>query len=187
MTVQINDNLWYNGEKFVLIDCEKGKNIIDCANFEMEKTNIHCTACRRGYFAEYFIGENNILYGRKLIYRLTRKKIRLMVSPKLKINYTGSAVIAINKNGLGFSELLSFYLDYDRAFGLYFVGGELVEVTNLAPAIKEWQDFKKTKDLEQETYSEKCYKYYMGKPGYQDEFAQKHLKYRYNKTLNARP
>ena len=87
---------------------------------------------------------------------------------------------------MGHSDFLSCYLDYDRAFELYFVDGKLAEITDLASAIKEWQDLKKIKDLDQKIYGKKYYEYCMKKPDYQDEFAQKYLKYQYNKTLNIK-
>ena len=191
MTIQMNDYLWYKGEKFVLIDWEKGKSIIDSANFEL-KGLICCTDCHRGYLAEYFIDENNMLFGEKSTERYIKNedgsfKTEFETSQRLHMNYTGSAVIAIYNNGrMGHSDFLSCYLDYDRAFELYFVDGKLAEITDLASAIKEWQDLKKIKDLDQKIYGKKYYEYCMKKPDYQDEFAQKYLKYQYNKTLNIK-
>ncbi len=191
MTIQMNDYLWYKGEKFVLIDWEKGKSIIDSANFEL-KGFICCTDCHRGYLAEYFIDENNMLFGEKSTERYIKNedgsfKTEFETSQRLHMNYTGSAVIAIYNNGrMGHSDFLSCYLDYDRAFELYFVDGKLAEITDLASAIKEWQDLKKIKDLDQKIYGKKYYEYCMKKPDYQDEFAQKYLKYQYNKTLNIK-
>lgn len=186
MTIQMNDYLWYKGEKFVLIDWEKGKSIIDSANFEL-KGFICCTDCRRGYLAEYFIDENNMLFGEKSTERYIKNEdgsfnTEFETSPKLQMNYTGSAVIAIYNNGrMGHSDFLSCYLDYDRAFELYFIDGELVEITDLAPAIKEWQDFEKSKESEPKKYNKKGYEYNREIFDCKDEITKKYLQYRYCK------
>ncbi|MBD5159857.1 MAG: hypothetical protein HDT23_06420 [Ruminococcus sp.] len=54
MTKQCCDYIWYNNEKFVLIDCEKDKDIINSADFGLKNFSA-MTCCYRGYTAEYFI------------------------------------------------------------------------------------------------------------------------------------
>ena len=165
MTKQASDYVWYNGEKYTLIDCEKDKSVIDSANFGLENKYFG-TACRRGYTAEYFI-ENNLLFGEKTVWDAERTKNSIVIShftsSRMRMSYTGSMIIAINNDGsfsgLGF---ITDYLKFDRALELYFIDGELAEITDLSAAIKEWAAFKKNNDYDQER-----------------EIALKHLQYDY--------
>jgi len=67
MTMQAADYVNIRRKKYVLIDVEKDKQIITCANFNMPESNgiiSLSTACWRGYTAEYYVVRNN-LYGMK--------------------------------------------------------------------------------------------------------------------------
>lgn len=147
MTKQSCDYMWYKNEKFILIDCEKEKDIINSADFGL-KNFYAMTCCYRGYTAEYFI-ENNLLYGQKKVAYYLEKtdsgiKIDFKISPKIKMNYTGSAIIAINNddNKYIMSDFFDTFLFFDRAYELYFIDGELLEITSLSPAIQEYTAFK---------------------------------------------
>ena len=143
MTMQSCDYMWYKNEKFVLIDCEKEKNIINSADFGL-KNFYTMTCCYRGYTAEYFI-EDNFLYGQKKVAYYSEKTdsgitIDFKISPKIKINYTGSAIIAINDDSKYImSDFFDTFLFFDRAYELYFIDGELCEITDLSPAIQEYK------------------------------------------------
>ena len=57
-TVQASDSFSFKRKKYVLVDVEKGKQIIDCADFQMpEHTFSMCSACWRGYMARNQINE----------------------------------------------------------------------------------------------------------------------------------
>lgn len=140
MTMQSSDYMWYKNEKFILIDCEKEKDIINSADFGL-KNYYAMRYCYRGYTAEYFI-EDNFLYGQKKVEDYTEKTdsgrtIDFKISPKIKMNYTGSAIIAINNddNKIIMSDFFENFLFFDRAYELYFIDGELCEITDLSPAI----------------------------------------------------
>lgn len=155
MTMQSCDYIWYKNEKFVLIDCERGKDIINSADFGLKSFSA-MTCCYRGYTAEYFI-EDNFLYGQKTVEDYTEKTdsritIKFKTSPKIKTNYTGSAIIAINDDSRYFmSDFFDSFLFFDRAYELYFIDGELLELTDLLPAIQEYKasedSFEKRKEI----------------------------------------
>ena len=159
MTKQCSDYMWYNNEKFVLIDCEKDKDIINSADFGLKNFS-GMTCCYRGYTAEYFI-ENNFLYGKKTAEYYTEItdsgiKLNFRTSPKMRMNYTGSAIIAINdKSKYIMSDFFDCFLFFDRAYELYFIDGELCELTDLSPAIQEYKEledelkykFEKTREI----------------------------------------
>lgn len=140
--MQSCDYMWYKNEKFILIDCEKEKNIINSADFGLKNFSA-MTCCYRGYTAEYFI-EDNLLYGQKKVEDYTEKTdssitINFKISPKIKMNYTGSAIIAINNNNKYImSDFFETFLLFDKAYELYFIDGELLEMTDLSPAIQEY-------------------------------------------------
>lgn len=172
MTMQMCDFVWYKGRRFVLIDCEKDKSIIGSADFNLSGRFTN-TACHRGYTAEYYI-DDNFLFGEKTVekYETTDGAVKghFEVSEKMKLGYTGSAVIAANyDNSFGCSDFIDCFLDYDLSFELYFANGELVEITDLFPIIQEWKSV--IKDSGGKSYSE-IYKQ-------RREFAKKHLHYEY--------
>lgn len=175
MTMQSCDYIWYKNEKFVLIDCEKEKDIINSADFGLKSFSA-MTCCYRGYTAEYFI-ENNFLYGKKTVLDYTEKSdsnitINFKTSPKIKTNYTGSAIIAINdKSQYIMSDWFETFLFFDRAYELYFIDGELLELTDLSPAI---QEYKALKDNLKNTQN--CYEILNKK---REEIALKYLQYEY--------
>lgn len=53
-------------------------------------------------------------------------------------------VIAYTKDKFGSAQFLDSYLDFYEALELYFIDGELVEITDLAVAIEKWKQIKKT-------------------------------------------
>ncbi|MDE6672173.1 MAG: hypothetical protein K2K16_08235 [Ruminococcus sp.] len=175
MTKQCCDYMWYKNEKFVLIDCEKDKDIINSADFGLKNFSA-MTCCYRGYTAEYFI-EDNFLYGKKTVEDYTEItdssiNINFKVSPKMKMNYTGSAIIAINDSekycGADFFENFLFF---DRAYELYFIDGELCELTDLSPAIQEYKELKDSL-----IHTKNYYEILFEKSR---EIAVKHLQYEY--------
>ncbi len=177
MTIQACDYVWYKGEKFVLIDCEKNKDMIDSANFDL-KNQFMWTACYRGYTAEYFI-EEDVLFGIKSVSRLIRTdskknpiRIETEQTLKLKLNYNGSIVIASNNDErLLFLDFLDSYLDCEQAFEMYFIDGCLMEVNDLLKAIKEWKEIEKSMKSENIDFRD----IYNAKR----VFAEKHLEYEY--------
>jgi len=142
--------MWYNNEKYVLIDCEKGKDIVNSGDFNIEG-RVCETDCIRGYIAEYFI-EEFFLYGKKTTEQYFQNQegkleSKWVISEKTKLSYTGSAVIAISETNRYLPLMsVSDYLYYDRAFELYFVDGELCEATDLSESIKYWKKVKSDND-----------------------------------------
>lgn len=188
MTMQFSDYLYYQGKKYTLIAIEKDTDLINSADFGLEN-NICMTCCYRGYQAEYFI-EDNFLYGEKTVQGDTERTdskitIHFQKSTKLRMNYTGSLLLARNQNErFSFADFITCYLDFDEAFEFYFIDGELAEITELADAIQEWhtiknkpgtksgrKSIKKHPSETQESYIELWRK--------QDEIATKYLKYQY--------
>lgn len=133
MTMQMNDYVYYNGKKYHLVALEKQKSLVNSADFNIDNT-IFETACYRGYFAEYFI-EKDFIFGIK--HNFDEK------SAKMKMMYTGSMIIAFSKDEYISAQFIDSYLDFDEALELYFIDGELVEITDLAVAIEKWKQIKK--------------------------------------------
>jgi len=140
MTMQADDYVHIGKKKYTLIDVEKGKQIITCADFIMPEYNeimsARSTGCWRGYTAEYFV-VRKILYGIKyqeVYFEGSTKEIK---SPKISIPYTGSCIIAYCNNALKISDFLESYIDYDEAFELYFENGILKEKNTLISAIEK--------------------------------------------------
>ena len=129
MTMQMNDYVFYNGKRYNLVDLEVRKSLVNTADFKIEN-NICDTDCFRGYFAEYFI-EGNFIFGIKHNYDKKSEKMNMM--------YTGSMIIAYTKNKFGSAQFLEDYLDFDEALELYFIDGELVELTDLTIVIEKWK------------------------------------------------
>ena len=100
-------------------------------------------------------------------------KINFKISPKIKINYTGSAIISINNddNKYIMSDFFETFLFFDRAYELYFIDGELLEITDLSPAIQEYTTFKNSLKHKQNYYE------LLGKKI--EEIAVKYLQYEY--------
>lgn len=137
MTVQVSDCIKYKRKKYVLIDVEKGKQMIDCADFKIpEHEPAFNTSCWRGYTAEYVI-KNNKLYGTR--YEWDAVQHKNLKSECLFLNFTGSCVIARTKENNSWlnSDFLECYLRFDEAYELHFTDGVLDEVLDLAKAITE--------------------------------------------------
>ena len=137
MTVQVSDSVKYKRKKFVLIDVEKGKQLIDCADFKMPE-HIPCfnTSCWRGYTAEYVIRKDK-LYGTR--YEWDDEQRKEIESETLFLNFTGSCVIARTKENNAWmnSDFLECYVYFDEAYELHFTDGILDEVLDLHKAITE--------------------------------------------------
>lgn len=141
MTMQANDSFMFKRKKFVLIDVENGKQIIDSADFCMQEHKpVLCTSCRRGYVAEYVVKQGK-LYGTK--YEQDAITHKEKGSDTMLMNYTGSCVIArmARPDGWVNADFLSGYTRCDEAYELHFTNGVLDEEIDLAPVIA------KTKEL----------------------------------------
>ncbi|MDE6088746.1 MAG: hypothetical protein K2G25_10230, partial [Oscillospiraceae bacterium] len=120
MTMQSCDYLYYQGKKYTLIATEKNTDLINSADFGLEN-NIYMTCCYRGYQAEYFI-EDNFLYGEKTVDGEIEETdsqiiIHFQKSPKLRMNYTGSLLLARNQDErFSFADFINCYLNFDEAF-----------------------------------------------------------------------
>jgi len=174
MTMQASDSFVYKRKKYVLIDVEKGKQIIDCADFQMpEHVMSICTACWRGYTAQYTV-KGNKLYGVR--YEWDAEKRKDVKSDSMLMNYTGSCVIArtTQKNAWINSDFLECYVRFDEAYELHFTDGVLDEVLDLAQAITEAKEF-----MESEIYkSEATEPHVRGRC--LEEIAFMNLKYEYD-------
>ena len=178
MTVQASDYVLFENKPFTLIDIEKDKQIIDCAEFtfdtEIDEEKIaQTTACWRGYTAEYSI-ENDILYGIKMINLFIDGEYLEVLSRKTKINFSGSCIIAFENDDDSWplSDFLPCYLDFGEAYELYFENGHLVEKHNLASAIEKFIRIEDTKDYKSLTPQER--------DAQLEKIAQEPLKYSYS-------
>ncbi len=188
MSEQASDIFWYNDKKFYLIDCEKGKSLIASADFNLY-CDISSSGCWRGYTAEYrLLGKT--LFGvksvRKYIYADFSDPFKdpfedpdiedfKVTSNEKLMKYTGSVVIAANNRKKKWHEntdFLSCYLNFDKAYELYFVDGELTEVRDLYRAIIDWRLIEAYNAVFER--KESLYRKY-----YIDGFAKKYLKYEY--------
>ena len=148
MSIQSDDFVYINDKKYVLIDIEIGKQIIDSAYFimpEHEYVLITNTGCWRGYTAEYYIIDN-ILHGIKdmnFSQKGTKIKSQLTMMP-----YTGSCIIAGINEGKArhISDFIETYITFDEAYELYFDTGVLKEQLSLSSAVMEYKDICETDD-----------------------------------------
>ena len=160
MTVQEAEYMHIDRKKYVLIDIERRKQIIDCAVFVMPEppegysNEMLSTSCKRGYTADYFV-ENDILYGVKkeeiyfiddTNYQMENKENK---SPKTMIPFTGSCIIAYG--GGWNSDFLEAYLHYDEALELYFEQGLLKEKHSLNSAIEKARAFRESDEYRKMT------------------------------------
>jgi hypothetical protein len=175
MTMQVADYVTIGRKKYVLIDVEKDKQIITCADFDMPDYGIIpvSTACWRGYMADYYV-IRKILYGIKSqdIHFENSRKNKKIKSSKTIIPYTGSCIIAYGDECN--SDFISSYIDYDEAFELYFENGILKEKLTLASAIEKAKAFSKTDE-----YNNKMEPYERG--NIREQIAREPLKYNYDK------
>jgi len=159
--MQASDYMYMDNKKYTLIDIEHGKQIITCANFELEldedeHRRVLCSSCWRGYTAKYWV-EDSKLFGEKTIEVWKEGNedgsevwnARSIVSPRVFIPYTGSCIIAYgDQNKFDWAEewkvLNSDFLDVFtitlEAYELYFEYGTLVEKLSLERAIVEAKD-----------------------------------------------
>lgn len=172
MTVQVNDDVTYKDKKYILIDVEKNKQIIVCANFIMpkKKSFVVNSGCWRGYKASYYI-INQKLYG--IRYESDFKN--QISSEKLAMNYTGSCIIAGgNENLFLISDFLECYLDFDEAYELHFTNGLLDEEINLDNAITTFRK------IESSIIYQSAQTTPYERASIRESFARKYLKYAYD-------
>ena len=174
MTVQASDSFIFKRKKYVLIDVEIGKQIIDCADFHMPEHNPSCCpACWRGYTADYKV-RGDKLFGIRFEWdSILHKDVK---SDMQMMNFTGSCIIARTegKNSWLNSDFLECYVNFDEAYELHFTEGTLDEVLDLGEAIVKAKEFKAS-----EIYlSETTEPYVRGQ--HLEEIARMHLKYKYD-------
>lgn len=178
MTVQASDYVFYKNKRFVLIDVEEGKQLINYVkpsilqrlNEIFNETKI--SSCWRGYTAQYFIN-GNILYG--IREEIIASRLKRIKSPLRQVRYTGSIIIAFkNDDHLKFSDFIDCYLDYDEAYELFFLNGRLREAHKLDKAIKEYNVDSKKIICDEDSDFKKIH-------NVRDNVARKHLKYKYDK------
>lgn len=174
MTVQASDIVIYSKKKYTLIDVERDKQLIDCARFVMPKKVLSgCSACWRGYTAEYKIVEG-VLYGVRKEWDWDNKCD--IKSEELFLDYTGSCVIArdIKEQDLfHISDFLECYLDFDTALELHFTNGVLDEVRDLSEAINEMKAVRESEENNSNTKAPRM------RLDMQENVARKYLKYPY--------
>lgn len=171
MTRQISDYFYYKGQKFTLIDVEKGKQIIDYGRFRIPKYDGgYVSSCWRGYKAVYSV-EKKQLWGIKqnFAYGYDEEK-----SEKVPIYFTGSCIIAFGDDIFSNSDFLESYLWFDKAYELHFTRGILTWENDISKAILE---AKSLYDYDEEEYFKAQY-----------QLARKYLKYKYddNRTYKWR-
>lgn len=166
MTIQICDFVNFKNNRYVLIDCEKGKSVIDSAEFDLE-WKICDTSCHRGYTAEYFV-EDNVLYGIKTVDAYYGEDDGEN-SEKTRMSYTGSVVIGDGS----FGDFLECCLGCSEAYELYFENGVLAEVNDLSEMLNEWAEQTKESDCMKQLEAERA-------------FLKKHLKYEYGQNYKWR-
>ncbi|MCR5599858.1 MAG: hypothetical protein K6G33_03815 [Ruminococcus sp.] len=164
MTMQSRDYFYFKGQKFTLIDVEKGKQIIDFGRFNIPKIKQgYCSSCWRGYTAVYSV-EKKQLWGIK--YNRESGDIE-DVSRKTPVFFTGSCIIALDNNrDLKNSDQLADFLSFEYAFELHFTRGILTEINDISKAIQE------AKELENDNRDE----YFKER----ELLARKYLKYNYD-------
>lgn len=164
MTMQSRDYFYYKGQRFTLIDVEKGKQIIDYGRFNIPKVSRgFCSSCWRGYEAVYSV-EKKQLWG------IIKERIFLddeKYSNKVPVYFTGSCIIALDdENEMNNSDFLEAYLDYKCAYELHFTRGILNGINDISKAIQE------AKELENANRDE----YFKER----ELLARKYLKYNYD-------
>jgi len=176
MTMQVADYVNIGKKRYVLIDVEKDKQIITCADFDMPNQNgiiASSTACWRGYMADYYV-IRKILYGIKSqdIFFENSRENKKIKSSKTIIPYTGSCIIAYGDEWN--SDFISSYIDYDEAFELYFENGILKEKLTLVSAIEKAKTFSKTDEYKNKMEPHE-------RANIREQIAREPLKYNYDK------
>ncbi len=184
MTIQMSDHVTYKDKRYVLVDTES--YLIGSADFDVTPAEGINTACWRGYTAEYEIVDN-VLYGIKSVMTFNREKNKpeISSSSRLKMNYTGSILIARTNNDESFiADFLESYLCTDEAYELHFDNGVLNEEISLKEVLDEWEEIEAQIEMEiKEKISKGIYKEKY--EGWDDinskqcEFAKDKLKYNY--------
>ncbi len=172
MTMQASDTVIFNNQEFKLIDIEKDKSLISCADFSVPKNNFtYNSSCWRGYTATYSI-ENKKLYG--IRHEMNWEDFKENSSKKLFLNFTGSIVIA---QGDAFNtDFLNCYLDFNIAYELHFTNGIIDEINPLNNAIEEMRNIEKTTSYQ----SEKTEPY--ERLMIRENLSRKNLKYTYDES-----
>ena len=201
MRNQYADYITYRKKRYVLIDCELGKSIIQSAEFRTKNAKPDDDpCCIKGYIAQYQIIDG-ILYGRKFVggYHYYEgceedmKELRKVKLPtRTRMNYTGSIVIGYDKNNskyidgerkidyinrlyrLEHANMIADYLYYPLVKELYFENGVVIEekLVDVKAAIKEWSEI----EIEDAGYCTEDW----GKNVYNKrQIAKKYLKYKY--------
>lgn len=164
MTIQVCDFVNFKNSRYVLFDCEKGKSVIDTAEFGL-KGRIYSTDCHRGYTAEYFI-EDNFLYGVKMVDMYYDEEKH---SEKMRMSYTGSMIIGDGS----FGDSLECCLGCSEAYELYFENGVLAEANDLSEMLTAWKKQDKSDDCLKQLEAERS-------------FLKKYLKYEYGQNYKWR-
>ncbi|MGN1402809.1 MAG: hypothetical protein ACI4XB_00645 [Ruminococcus sp.] len=134
----VTDTLVLNETEYVIIDFSKNVHPILCAEFTIpcEFQYNPSTNNYRGYVADYEV-INGKLFGTKMIC----VECKPVFSKKLPVNVTGAFVIAQIYHAGRFSCLycgVEYYINFNRAFELFFENGSLIEKRDLSSAKKEF-------------------------------------------------
>lgn len=143
MTMQVPDIFIYEDRRYLLIDIEKDKVLINPLDYQIkEEVHSFSTACWRGYVAEYSIIDNRIY--------LTKFNDEEM---KVKLDLTGGVIIGLEEEGYQNSDFIeSIFSGYNVAYELLFDCGKLVLVHSLIDAILKFSEIKES--LTRDTYTE---------------------------------
>jgi len=179
MSVQSSDLLYIDEVKHVLIDVEKGKQIINAVVFAEPDIDgdwiITNTGCWRGYTAVYRVIDNTLHGIKSVQVPHSFNSDGYYDSQLTMIPYTGSCIVARfnDEKAWSNSDFLECYLDYDEAYELYFENGALKERLLLSSAITEYRDFKNT-----DIYMNQLQPFDRGK--LRDSLSRRDLKYEYD-------
>lgn len=164
------DIMIINGVKYVVIDASKGVHPILCADFPFTSTP--------PYDAKFTPSTNNS-GGYNLLYRvidgqlIATKTCYFYAEPfssdEQRLVLNGSFVIGeIEQNHVGWGHLcggVEQYVDYDRAFEIFFENGMLTEMRDVSSAYQECHHFSDSHRCSRQTLLKK-----------KTEIAIKHLK-----------
>lgn len=164
MTMQSRDYFYFKGQRFTLIDVEKGKQIIDYGRFNIPKeSRSYCSRCWRGYETIYSVEKKQLWGIIKENFSLDDERC----SNKKPVYFTGSCIIALDdETKLNNSDFLEAYLDYKYAYELHFTRGILNKINDLSQAI---QEAKEINESDRDDYFKK-----------RELLARKYLKYNYD-------
>ena len=179
MTMQASDSVWLEGEEYVLIDVERGKQMITRAAFgKVDPLASYCsTDCWRGYTADYFVKDSylSVIRYPNTVWREGEDNDK---TKEVSVNFTGSCIVA--KDDGWCTDFIECYLGFDEALELYFKNGRLIERLSLKPAIEECRRIKETEEYKNKMMPEE-------RNILLKNVALKHLKYHYgDKTYKWR-